>query len=157
MYHPGKNQKYLKLIIAYKALVCIVELALAFGLLSYLNDAQDNLVTSLVEILNIDIAKHYADELVKSTYFLDSGTLLGISAGLFLMAVISFFEAYGLHMRRRWGEWLTVISTASFIPFEIYAISSEVTLLRVITLIVNCLIVYYLVKHKELFKSKTEI
>ena len=48
-------------------------------------------------------------------------------------------------MRKRWAEWLTIIATASLIPFEIYAIVKEHTALRVATVIVNIAVVLYLI------------
>src|ERR1051325_11304937 len=41
----------------------------------------------------------------------------GAYAGLFAL------EGIGLWMQKRWGEYLTIIATGSFIPFEIWEIA----------------------------------
>jgi len=67
------------------------------------------------------------------------------SAGAFAYAALFLVEGTGLLMRKRWAEWLTVVATASFIPFEIYEIVKKVSALRIATLIVNILVVAYLI------------
>ena len=56
-------------------------------------------------------------------------------------------EGIGLWMRRAWAEWLTVIATASLIPFELWELivrPFDRKLLVLGTLIVNVTIVCYL-------------
>ncbi|MEK7828700.1 MAG: DUF2127 domain-containing protein, partial [Deltaproteobacteria bacterium] len=80
------------------------------------------------------------------------GTIIGVSIGMVSYALLNLAMGYGLHRRKRWAEWLTVIATALLIPLEIYEIIQEQTVIRIGILILNCAIVYYLAKHKELFK-----
>ena len=61
-----------------------------------------------------------------------------ILAGLYLI------EGVGLIWDLKWAEWLVVISTASFIPFEIFEIVREDTLLKWIVLFLNIVIFVYL-------------
>src|SRR5437870_929969 len=42
-----------------------------------------------------------------------------IAAAAFAYGAVMAAEGVGLWMQKRWGEWLTIIITASFIPFEI--------------------------------------
>ncbi|MEZ5145290.1 MAG: DUF2127 domain-containing protein [Acidimicrobiales bacterium] len=66
-------------------------------------------------------------------------------------AVIESTEAVGLWRERRWAEYLTVIATAGFLPFEIRELLDRVTVLRVGALVVNLAILVYLVWAKRLF------
>jgi uncharacterized membrane protein (DUF2068 family) len=54
-------------------------------------------------------------------------------------------EAYGLWKQRRWAEYLTVIATASLVPFELWALIEEFTAFRLLALIVNAAIVIWMV------------
>jgi len=81
-----------------------------------------------------------------------NGTIIGVLIGIVSYALLNLAMGYGLHMRKRWAEWLTVIATALLIPFEIYEIIQVQTTIYIGVLILNCAIVYYLAKHKELFK-----
>jgi uncharacterized membrane protein (DUF2068 family) len=71
--------------------------------------------------------------------------------------VVEFLvESYGLHKRQLWAEWMTVVGTGLMIPYELYEIFKHVTTLKVVVLVINSLIVYYLARHKELFHSRKE-
>jgi uncharacterized membrane protein (DUF2068 family) len=71
------------------------------------------------------------------------------SIASFSYAALFLTEGTGLLMRKRWAEWLTIIATASLIPFEIYAIVKEATTFRIGTLIVNVAVVGYLICVRE--------
>lgn len=76
-------------------------------------------------------------------------TVLLIMAVIY--AVVESVEAVGLWRERRWAEYLTVVATAGFLPFEIRELADRVTILRLITLAVNVAILMYLVWSKRLF------
>jgi len=81
--------------------------------------------------------------------------LVEVSIGLFLYGILCLVEAYGLHRRKRWAEYLTVIGIGLFIPFEIYEVVHRLSTVRVSVLVLNVVIVYYLIKHKELFPKRS--
>ena len=66
-------------------------------------------------------------------------------------ALVSIFESVGLWRERRWAEYLTVLSTAGFLPFEIDELVKRVTFVRGGALGVNLAIFVYLVLSKHLF------
>lgn len=60
-------------------------------------------------------------------------------------ALLSSVEGYALWRGYTWGEWMVVATTASLIPFELYALAHRVRVGRVILLVLNVVIVAYLV------------
>lgn len=64
---------------------------------------------------------------------------------LFLYAALFIVEGIGLWMGKRWAEWLTLVATTSFIPFEVYEVAHKATVLSVGILVANIAIVIYLV------------
>lgn len=68
-------------------------------------------------------------------------------AGLCYSAVFAV-EGFGLIHRRRWAEWLTVIVTASFLPFEIYELIRRPGPGKVVAVAINAAIVAYLVRRR---------
>ncbi len=66
-------------------------------------------------------------------------------------AVVSGFESVGLWRERRWAEYLTVLTTAGFLPLEIKELVERVTFVRVGAMVVNIAILMYLVVSKHLF------
>lgn len=128
-------------------------LLLAVGLTAILLRHSDihALGVDLVEWLGIDPAgprmTHWLDKLLS----LDASTMVKIALGAFAVAIVMFVEAWGLHRRRTWAEWLTIIVTSSLIPLEIYHLATHPSLGKVLTLVANVAIVVYLSRHRWLF------
>ncbi len=68
-----------------------------------------------------------------------------LSGGTFIYAALFLTEGTGLIMRRRWAEYLTIITTGGLVPLEVYEIAKHVTPVKIGVLIVNIAIVVYLV------------
>ena len=69
--------------------------------------------------------------------------LIGIVAILY--AGLFGVEGVGLWMGKRWAEYLTIIATSSFVPFEVYELIRHASWQRGATLGINLLVVGYLV------------
>lgn len=82
---------------------------------------------------------------------LDRGTVTTLAITATAYAVIEGVEAVGLWLERRWAEYLTVVATAGFLPFEIRELMDRVTVLRLAALVVNVAILVYLLYAKRLF------
>jgi uncharacterized membrane protein (DUF2068 family) len=54
-------------------------------------------------------------------------------------------EGVGLALRKTWAEYLTIISTASLLPLEVYEIAKRADAARIVVLLANIAIVVYLV------------
>ncbi|HEX8911179.1 MAG TPA: DUF2127 domain-containing protein [Humisphaera sp.] len=83
--------------------------------------------------------------LAERVHRLPPATLEELSAGTVLYAGLYATEGYGLFRRRRWAEWLTVVTTAGLIPVELYESVHRPGWLRVGALVVNVLAAAYLV------------
>ncbi|MEK7851761.1 MAG: DUF2127 domain-containing protein [Deltaproteobacteria bacterium] len=150
----GKHSFFLKIIIAEKLLLGLLFAAISLGMFSLLNKDMEVFSDRLIFFLNLDLEKAYIQDIVDWLTNIKGGTIIGISAGMFILSGLNLIEAYGLHMRCRWAEWLTVVATSLFIPLELYEVAQKQTLLRIGALVINVAIVYYLAKHKELFPKK---
>jgi uncharacterized membrane protein (DUF2068 family) len=72
-------------------------------------------------------------------------------AAIAAYAALEGVEAIGLWLGRRWAEYLTLVATVVFVPYEIYELTKSVTALKVLTLVINLAIVVYLLLSKRLF------
>jgi len=152
-----KNETFLKLIIIEKFTLGIIASLLSFGVISLINKDMEEFADKLVAFFNLDMDNYYIEAIIDKIGMIENGTIIGVSIGMVSYASLNLAMAYGLHKRRRWAEWLTVIATSLLIPFEIYEIIQEQTVIRIGILILNVAIVYYLAKHKELFTRKKNV
>jgi uncharacterized membrane protein (DUF2068 family) len=79
------------------------------------------------------------------------GTLNLVAVGLLAYGLLEFVEGVGLWLAKRWGEYLTVVATAAFLPYEVYELLTSVTVTKVGAFAINVLAVVYLVVAKRLF------
>ena len=75
--------------------------------------------------------------------------LEALGIGAFLYAGLFATEGVGLWRARRWAEYLTVIATASFVPFEVFELARRITVLRGGAFALNVAVVAYLVGHLQ--------
>jgi len=54
-------------------------------------------------------------------------------------------EGVGLWLEFTWAAYLTVVSTSLLLPFELYEVIDQVSILRVGVLLLNLIIVLYLI------------
>jgi uncharacterized membrane protein (DUF2068 family) len=149
-----KKERVLKLIIAYKAVWGVSEVLIS-GLFYRLVAANNGEPFRAIAIaMRFDPENGLANYFIKHADSIDTNLLFAFAAAVFVIGSTNVIEAWGLHKRQRWAEWLTVIATSLLIPYELYHVITSFGLVKLSILVINILIVYYLVKHKELFKSR---
>lgn len=146
-----QSQAFLRFIIIEKTFIGVLFLSLSIGLLGLIDQDLVLIGRRLVAYLNLDTDNAYITLALEKLGVISTRAIVGISIGGFAYAILNLIEAYGLHRRLRWAEWLTVIATGILIPFEIYEVWHRQTPVRVGALVLNVAIVVYLAKHKELF------
>src|SRR3989338_919862 len=152
-----KSETFLKFIIIEKFFLGIVFSLLSFGILSLINKDMEKFAADIVYFFNLNTDYYYIDYIIEKIAMVKNGTIIGVSVGMVFLAALNLAMSYGLHKRRVWAEWLTVGATSLLIPFEVYEIIQEQTAIKIGVLILNITIVYYLAKHKELFKKKKSL
>ena len=85
---------------------------------------------------------------------LGPGRLAALGVGAWLYAALFLIEGIGLWRERRWAEYLTIVATASLIPFEVYELVKEVSATRVTALMLNAAIVVYLIARLRSTRTK---
>jgi uncharacterized membrane protein (DUF2068 family) len=68
-----------------------------------------------------------------------------LALGAFTVALLFLTEGVGLWRGKRWAEYLTVIATTLFVPFEIVSLARRVTATRSAALLINVAVVAFLV------------
>jgi uncharacterized membrane protein (DUF2068 family) len=148
-----KRGSGLLVIAAFKFLKGLALLAVGFGTLHFLHRDRAAEVARWVDLLRIDPHNHYLHWILERVAKVDERKLRALSVGTFFYSVLFLCEGVGLALRKRWAEYLTIISTASLMPVEVLEIYKGTSVVKVVLLIVNLGIVAYLVH--ELRRSNT--
>jgi uncharacterized membrane protein (DUF2068 family) len=74
----------------------------------------------------------------------DNKTLAIVGKASFAYAALFVVEGLGLWFQKTWAEYLTVIVTGSFVPFEVYGLLHEFSVVKLVTLVLNVAVVVYL-------------
>jgi uncharacterized membrane protein (DUF2068 family) len=105
----------------------------------------------LADRLHIDIDRSAFVHLARTALNAKHSTLRLLAAFVLAYGAVQVAEGAGLWLLKRWGEYLTVVATAAFVPLEVYEVVEHVTALRVAALVVNAAAVVYLLLSKRLF------
>lgn len=85
------------------------------------------------------------ERLVASFTHLPSHRIHELAWGAFAYAALFIVEGVNLLRGKTWAEWLTIVATASFIPFEVIEAVHKPTAFRIGIIVANVAIVVYLI------------
>lgn len=140
------HNRWLVLIAVYKALQALLFMAIGVGALHMLHrDIADDL-SMLADHLRFNPESRFVNFVLDKASLVDDPLLRRIGAVAFSYAGVSLAEGIGLYLEKAWGEYLTLIITASFLPWEIFEIIHKITLFRSSLLVINVLVLLYLSK-----------
>ena len=131
-------------------------IALGVGVIRLLHGDLAEKIEQWVRWLNLDARNPFFETFPAKIESMTPRKISLLSAGAFVYAGLFLTEGTGLLLRKRWGEYLTIIITSSFLPFEIYEmIAKEFSPFKLVLLIANIAVVIYLVWHVRHEKRTT--
>ena len=142
---PRKHTPGLMLIAVFKFLKASALLLVGFGALHFLHRDLAMTIAHWVDLLRIDPHNHYLLWLLEKVTKVDETRLREFSAGTFFYSALFFTEGTGLAVGKRWAEYLTIVSTSSLLPLEIYELLERPSIAKFVLLLVNLAVVAYLV------------
>lgn len=141
-----RHNRWLLLIATYKALEAALFVAIGVGALHLLHrDIADDLAT-LADHLRFNPESNIVNFVLDKASLINDPLLRRIGAVALSYAAVALAEGVGLFLEKAWGEYLTLIITASFLPWEIFEIFHKLTWFRVGLLVINVLVLLYLSK-----------
>jgi uncharacterized membrane protein (DUF2068 family) len=136
----------LLLIAAFKLLKAFALLAVGIGALKLLHKDVAALIEHWISIFQVDPHNHFIHKLLQKLSIMDDRRLKELSVGTFIYSAIFFTEGLGLAFRKRWAEYFTIITTASFLPIEVYELFKHASIGKGVALVINLAVVAYLIR-----------
>lgn len=137
----------IRLIIAYKAVKAVGQLALAAGLVALSASGRLETVRSLAEVLRADVTSRWSLLVGRALVALLSRHGLHlVELGLLVDGAFTSVEGFSLWRGFRWAPWLVVLATATPLPLEVLEIVRKQSVPRIAALVVNLAVVCYLAR-----------
>jgi len=141
---PHGHRAGLVLIAGYKLFLALLFLAVGVGALNLLHKDIDDVIWHLVGVLKMNPESRLVNFIFDKAELLNDPILKRIGFASFFYSALGILEAVGLYLEKAWAETLTVLITASFLPFEIHEVFRRLTWSRIGLLAVNLVVLLYL-------------
>lgn len=143
----GKNRnKWLLLIASYKTLQAVLFVLIGFGARHLLHKDVGDELANIADHLRFNPESRLVNIVLDRASLLNDLVLRRIGILAFAYSAISYVEGIGLYFERVWAEYLTLLITASFLPWETIEIFRRQTVFRFSLLAVNLLVFFYLLQ-----------
>jgi uncharacterized membrane protein (DUF2068 family) len=137
----------LRVIAVYKFGKALLMAALALGTLRLLNPEVAAWADRWATALALRHDRRLLGNLIALISGLSNRRLHELAVGAFAVMLLFLTEGVGLWVGKRWAQYLTVVATMLFIPFEIVQVARLVTATRVAALLVSLAVVVFLIFH----------
>ncbi len=132
------------LIAVFKLVKAALLIAVGVGAIKLLHKDLGATVMHWAQVLRVDPDNRIIHSALLRVFRVTPKQLKELSAGTFLYAGLFLIEGGGLLLRKHWAEYFTIITTGLLIPLEIYELAKHFTVTKLVVLVVNVLIVWYL-------------
>jgi uncharacterized membrane protein (DUF2068 family) len=123
----------------------LLALAGGFWLISLRHKDLQMVAEHILESLHINPDHHLYRAFMRGAEHVTTRTLWLVVSGVLMYVIIRFIEAAGLWLEREWAEWFALLSSAMYMPWEIYELIRRASALKWGIFGVNVVIVLYLV------------
>src|ERR1700735_4366049 len=137
------HDRLLRLIAIFKFFKAGLLMALGIGAFRLLHRDLGGVLEHWIMALKLDPGQHFLDVALAKASNVSPAQIKKLGLGSFVYAALFLAEGTGLWLRKRWGEWLTVIITSSLVPVELYEIYRHPSAVKVGVLVINLAIVGY--------------
>jgi uncharacterized membrane protein (DUF2068 family) len=138
------HNKWLVLIAFYKFAQALLFVFIGVGAHHLLHKDLGDQFARLVDHLRFNPESRFVNFVLDKISLVNDPMLRRIGWVAFCYAAVSTLEGIGLYLEKTWGEILTLVITASFLPWEIFEIFRRQTPVRFALLAANLLVFFYL-------------
>lgn len=142
----SKQSSFILVLIGiFKLLKAVLLFGVAVGAIRLLHKDLARTALHWVQVLRVDPDNRFVHGLLVKIFRLTPTQLKELSLGTFIYAGLFTTEGIGLLLRKRWAEYFTIVTTGGLIPLEIFELARHFTIAKLVIMLVNVLIVWYLV------------
>ncbi|NNM85808.1 MAG: DUF2127 domain-containing protein [Phycisphaerales bacterium] len=141
----GGHNRYLLAIAIFKLLQATMLIATGVTALVFRKADVAGLFSHWAAYFRIDSQNYIFDDLVAKLHLINAQTMKYLALGTFFYGVIYIVEGVGLALKKVWAEYVIIIETALFIPWEVYELFKKPSPVHIGIFTVNILLLVYLI------------
>lgn len=155
----SQSNRWLILIGVGKLLKALLFVALGFGALRLVHKDLVTVVTQWIVDLRFDPESRFVNLILDKVSLISPHRMRQISVGIFCYAAIDTLEGTGLILGKTWAEYLTLILTASLLPWEFFELLRKPNWPKAVFTLLNIAVVGYLAaylrrRHSERLRER---
>ncbi len=135
----------LVLIGLFKLVKAVFFFCVGIGAMHLLHKDLSDVVMHVATALRFDPESRVVSLLMDKVDLIDPHRLREIGFATFAYSGLALTEGVGLLMEKVWAEYLTLVLTISFLPWEIYELIRRPSWFRLGLLVINLAVLWYLV------------
>ena len=143
--HKGSHDRGLLLIGLFKLAKAIFFFCIGVGAIHLLHKDIEDEVMRLALRFRFDPESRFVALLLDKADLIDAHRLRQISVATFGYSALALTEGVGLLLEKVWAEYLTLLLTISFLPWELYELARKPDWFRLSLLLINLAVLWYLV------------
>jgi uncharacterized membrane protein (DUF2068 family) len=152
------HSKGLVMIGIFKLMKALVFFSLGVGALHFINADLGDAIQKAATVFKFDPESHFVSVVLNKADMIDDHQLKLVSEATFAYAVVAVVEGAGLLLEQTWAEYLTLVLSLLFLPWEFYELVRRPSIWRLGVIGINLAIVVYLLwflrelrakKHKQ--------
>ncbi len=133
----------------FKLLQGVLFILLGIGAIRLLHKDLMQVAEHFILAMRFDPEGRFVNLVMDKVALIDPHRLKQISAAIFAVASLDLIEGTGLVLEQAWAEYVTLILTASFLPWEFFEALRRATWIRGGLLVINLIVVIYLVYYVQ--------
>jgi uncharacterized membrane protein (DUF2068 family) len=141
-----RHNRWLILIAAFKLGQALLFIAIGVGALRLVHKDLGDMLLRLANHMRFNPESRFVNFVLDRASIVTDNLLRRFSFALFAYAAVGLTEGIGLYFEKAWAEYMTLLITASFLPWEIFEVFRRITLMRSSLLVVNFMVLLYLLK-----------
>ena len=142
---PSVHDNGLLLIGIFKLAKSLFFFCIGIGAIHLLHKDLSDEVMRLAAALRFDPESRVVGLVMDKVDLIDAQRLREIGFATFAYSALALTEGVGLLLQKVWAEYLTLILTISFLPWELYELARRPSWGRLALLVINLLVLWYLV------------
>jgi len=135
--HFSKTSVALRTVAVFEVTKAAVVLLLGCGLFHLMHKNLDDVAERVVQVLHINPEGKLSNLFFELASHTSDGNLWVLALGTLAYASLRLTEAYGLWREREWAQWFSLLSTALYLPPELYWMLRDPSWLRCAVLVTN--------------------